>query len=159
ALGHWLIYLAMIQMFLPKTIKDDWYLFLLGLVQVVVGGFLSQSDQAGVLLALWALSSLWALGLFHLPREGGRNGPGDPAALGPRPWEPYPGLIDRPFLFASVRVAAITLALGGAIFLVMPRWSAASVGAKSGPVARHLTGFSDQVRLGQIGEILENDNI
>ena len=36
ALTHWLVYLQLIKMFLPKTVEDDWFLFLLGLTQVLV---------------------------------------------------------------------------------------------------------------------------
>ena len=47
AAAHWLVYLQVIKMFLPKTVEDDWFLFLLGLVQVLVGGVMSQSDKVG----------------------------------------------------------------------------------------------------------------
>jgi protein-glutamine gamma-glutamyltransferase len=161
ALGYWLIYLTLIKMFLPKTIEDDWYLFLLGLVEVVIGAFLSQSDPVGMLLVAWALAALWALGLFHLHREALRAGTGAAAAMSPQPdrREPYPGLFDRSFVFSSLRVAATTLALGGLIFLAMPRWGSGALGSRPASVARHLTGFSEQVKLGQIGEILENDAV
>ena len=47
ALAHWLVYLQLIKMFLPKTVEDDWLLFLLGLMQVLVGAVISQSDRVG----------------------------------------------------------------------------------------------------------------
>lgn len=72
---------------------------------------------------------------------------------------PYPGLLGVPLLFASIRVAATTLALGGAIFLLMPRWNSQVAAQRGIPTARHLTGFSDHVQLGQISEILENDTV
>jgi transglutaminase-like putative cysteine protease len=161
AIGFWLVYLAIIKMFLPKSLKDDWYLFLIGLVQVVIGTFLGHSDQIGLWLLAWALSALWALGLFYLHREAVRAGADAGASMTPMPDRrvPYPGLLDGPFLFDSVRVAATTLALGGAIFLLMPRWTSEAAGQRGIPTARHLTGFSDRVRLGQIGEILENDAV
>ena len=68
------------------------------------------------------------------------------------------GLLDLPFVFAAVRVMATTLALGGVIFLAMPR-QAGRRGAARRPVARHLTGFDEEVKLGQLGEILENDSV
>jgi hypothetical protein len=102
ACGHLLIYLTLIQMFLPKTVTDDWFLCLLGLVQVVVAGFLSQSDLVGIVLLAWVLSALWVLGLFHLHREALRHqsatwaavpsaadgGPSWPAASAWR-WRPW----------------------------------------------------------------------
>src|SRR4051812_37879677 len=32
AIGHTLIYLQILKSFLPKTVEDDWFLFLIGLV-------------------------------------------------------------------------------------------------------------------------------
>ena len=167
ALAHLLIYLILIKMFLPgKTARDDWTFFLLGLVLVLIGGWISPSESLGVFLLLWALASLWALGLFHLDREARRfrrSGPGPefrPLTASEVDEEPYPGLIDRSFVVSALRVAATTLALGGAIFLVMPRWGRGTAnGAQVGSNARHVTGFADRVALGQIGEMLENDSV
>src|SRR4051812_34914782 len=52
ALTHWLVYLQLIKMFLPKTVEDDWFLFLLGLTQVLAGVVMSQSDIVGAVLFL-----------------------------------------------------------------------------------------------------------
>ena len=167
ALGHWLVYLAIIKMFLPnKTEQDDWFLFMLGLVQVLIGGYISQSDREGVLLAAWALTALWSLwgpgACSPPPARPTRDGADEPITT-PSPAalvavrEPYPGLFDRAFLLSALRVATTTLALGGLIFLVMPRWEGRAGRTAPGGAARHLTGFTDEVQLGQIGEILEND--
>jgi hypothetical protein len=163
ALGHWLIYLELIEMFRPKTIEVDWYLFLLGLVQALIGGFVGQGDWMGLVLVAWALMALWTLGLFFLRREALRDEPAPGVVVSPRPdrKEPYPGLIDPPFLVSASNVALLTLGLGVVIFLIMPRWStqARGAGGGGGSVTKHLTGFSDEVRLGQMGEILENDDV
>jgi len=162
AAAHWLVYLQLIKMFLPKTVEDDWFLFLVGLVQVLVGGVMSQSDKVGIALFCWALLALWVLLLFALHREALRMRPTPMATTGPGGGdrsEPYRGLIDLPFAFASARVAATTLALGGLIFLAMPRRSSMGNSQSTGVVGKHLTGFDDEVQLGQLGEILENDSV
>ncbi len=161
AAAHWLVYLQVIKMFLPKTVEDDWFLFLVGLVQVLVGGVMSQSDKVGVALFGWALMTLWVLSLFALRREAIRLravplGSSNPSADRD---EPYRGLIDPPFVFASARVAGTTLALGGLIFLAMPRFNTMNTSQSSGSVGKHLSGFDDEVQLGQLGEILENDSV
>jgi transglutaminase-like putative cysteine protease len=160
ALGHWLIYLQLVKMFLPKTIEDDWFLYLLGLVQVLIGVYLSQSDAVGQLLFAWGLLSLWTLGLFHLHRESERNLPPQGSQFLPRPGrdDPYPGLVNRSFVLNLMGVATMTLLLGGIIFLLMPRWSARG-GARGQSGPNYLTGFSDEIRIGQLGQILENDRI
>ena len=84
ALGHWLVYLQLILIFRTKSVEDDWYLFGLGLVQVIVGTVMSQSDTVGVILFTWAILALWVLGLFSLRRDAVRAGGGGNAAAGPR---------------------------------------------------------------------------
>ncbi len=41
-LAHFLVYLQLIKMFLPKTPEDDWFPVLLGLTQVLAGVFISR---------------------------------------------------------------------------------------------------------------------
>ncbi len=152
ACGHWLFYLCLVKMFRPKSAEDDWYLIILGLMQVLVGCFLSQSDRVGLALLAWSLLALWVLGLFFLHREAKKQAQ-------PSGKEPYPNLLTIPFFFSAVRAAATTLLLGGLIFLAMPR-SALTTQNQGGPSgATHLSGFSDEVQLGQLGEILENDAV
>ncbi len=161
AAAHWLVYLQIIKMFLPKTVEDDWFLFLLGLVQVLVGGVISQSDKVGIALFCWSLLALWVLTLFALHRESLRMAVA--GVFSPEPAhdraEPFRGLIDLAFVLSTARVAATTLALGGLIFLAMPRVPMMGSSQGGGPVGKHLTGFDDEVQLGQLGEILENDSV
>jgi protein-glutamine gamma-glutamyltransferase len=169
ALAHWLVYLQLIKYFLPKTAEDDWFLFLLGLMQVLIGSVVNQSDQVGSWLFVWAMLAVWVLGQFFLQREALRFS--GATALGAMPLQsarqefhalsvdPYRGLFDFPYVAATVRVMVTTLALGGLIFLVLPRQAGATRTQSGAPLARHLTGFDEEVQLGQLGEILENDSV
>ncbi len=177
SLGHWLVYLQIVKILLPKNVRDDWSLILLGLTQVLIGAVISPSDQVGFLLLAWVVVSLWVLGLFALRRDSIRaraladknlgatvsiiEAPASerlaPASLVRE--GPYAGLVDTPFLISTARVAITTLALGGIIFLAMPRRGAGASRRSAEPIASHLTGFDDQVKLGQLGEILENDSV
>jgi protein-glutamine gamma-glutamyltransferase len=161
ALAHWLVYHQLIEIFMVKTVENDWLLFGLGLMQVLVGTVISQSDAVGAALFAWAVSALWVLGLFYLHREALRNGEPKTATSAPAALKagPYPGLIDLSFVIASLRVALITLAMGGVIFLSMPRTRAAGQSQRGGPLPKHLTGFGEEVQLGQLGEVLENDSV
>ena len=125
ALGHWLVYLQLVKYFLPKTAEDDWFLFLLGLMQVLIGSVVNQSDQVGTWLFLWAMLAVWVLGQFFLQREAHRllaveNFSPEPVVSAPLV-DPYRGLFDIPYALATARVMATTLALGGLIFLILPR--------------------------------------
>jgi transglutaminase-like putative cysteine protease len=162
ALGHWLVYLQLIYMFRVKSVETDWWMFSLGLVQVMVGSVISQNETVGSMLFCWAVLALWVLGLFSLQREASRarteDGVGERARFLPGE-EPYPGLLNLPFLFSAMRVTLTTLALGGVIFLAMPRWAGGARSLRGRGHAQHLTGFDDEVQLGQLGEILENDSV
>lgn len=163
ALGHWLVYLQLIMYFLPKTAKDDWFLFLLGLVQVLIGAVISQSDRIGLWLFAWAMLAIWVLGQFFLQREAARfehspAGAG-PWVLAPAERDPYAGLLDLPYALSTARVLVTTLALGGLIFLILPRQAGATRLQSRGQQARHLTGFDEEVSLGQFGEILEDETV
>ena len=140
-----------------KSVETDWLLFGLSLMQVLVGTVISQSDTVGMCLFAWAVSALLVLGLFYLHRESLRHASAaQPAAANGLP---YPGLIDVPFVLASLQVALLTLAPGGVIFLAMPREKAVARTLRGGPLPKHVTGFGEEVRLGQLGEILENDSV
>jgi protein-glutamine gamma-glutamyltransferase len=160
-LGHWMIYLQLIKYFLPKTSEDDWFLFLLGLTQVLIGSVINQSDIVGAWLWVWAMLAVWVLGLFFLQREIRRfrieteTG----AVSGQTAPDPYHGLFDVPYFGTTLRALALTLVLGGLVFLLLPRQIGATRPRISGTMAKHLTGFDDEVKLGQLGEILENDSI
>ncbi|WP_152050345.1 transglutaminase TgpA family protein [Tautonia marina] len=168
ACGHWLYYLTIVKMFRPKEPSDDWYLIVLGLMQVLVGCFLSQGDRVGMLLVIWAILALWVLSLFYLHRESLRSGPewqrSGPVrlpedAIGRTEPEPYPGLFGLPFYISTARAATMTLLLGMFIFLIMPRSEVRSQSPRGASAPRSLTGFSDEVQLGQMGEILENNAV
>jgi transglutaminase-like putative cysteine protease len=161
SLGHWLVYLEITLMFRSKTVEQDWYLFGLSLVQVLVGTVISQSDLVGAMLFTWAILALWVLVLFSLRRDAVRASgeSGSPPIPGGNAKETYPGLLNVPFLLSGVRVMLITLALGGAIFLAMPRSSGAIRSPGGDAHLQHLTGFDDEVQLGQLGEILESDDV
>ncbi len=161
ALGHWLIHLQLIKYFLTKTSRDDWTLFLLGLTEVLIGAVVNQSEQIGAWIFVWAMLAIWVLGQFFLQREARRWTSNSLEMDTPPPSgaDFYPGLYDIPFAVDKARVMASTLALGGLIFLALPRQTASLRGQSGTPLARHLTGFDDEVKLGQLGEILENDSV
>jgi protein-glutamine gamma-glutamyltransferase len=162
-LGHWLVYLQLILYFLPKTAEDDWFLFTLGLTQVLIGAVLNQSDQVGTYLFTWAMLAIWVLGQFFLQRESRRLLASSTvlASLDSQSGgvDVYPGLFDLPYVVSTVRVMATTLALGSLIFLVLPRNQGVTRTQVGAPMTKHLTGFDEEVQLGQLGEILENDTV
>lgn len=165
ALGHWLLYLVWIKMAMPKSVEDDWFLFLLGLVIVLTAAVISQSDLVGQSIFLWGIVSLWAMTLFHLEREAARSIHPELSANLPAEAriktqdQPYVKIFDRAFFWSGFRVVLTTLAMSVLVFLTMPRGDAMRLTQRSGNPGKHLTGFDEEVQLGQLGEILENDAI
>jgi transglutaminase-like putative cysteine protease len=163
SLGHWLVYLMLIKFFLPKTAVDDWFLIALALMQLLIAAVISQSEQIGTWLILWGMLAIWVLSQFFLQREAQRLLPAqvgkETDELRKSSVDPYRGLYTFSYLFASLRMMVATLAVGGLIFLVLPRQAGATRGQTAAPIGRHLTGFDDEVQLGQLGEILENDSV
>ena len=162
-LGHWLISLQLIKYFLPKRIEDDWVLFMVGLMQVLIGAVINVGDQVGIWLFLWAVLAVWVLGQFFLQREARRFlAPAGTVAnarapLEPLEEDPYRSLFDAPYFWATARVLALTLGLGFFVFLLLPRQQGVTRSRFGPTTAKHLTGFEEEVELGQLGEILEND--
>ena len=160
ALGHWLVYFQLIWYFLPKKTRDDWILFMLGLTQVLIGSVVNTGDLVGVWLFLWAMLAVWVLGLFFLQREARRfSDQARVVAVASPGADPYLGLFDLPFLAASLRVLTLTLVLGGVFFLMLPRHVGGTRARTAGTMTKHLTGFDEEVKLGQLGEILKNDSV
>ncbi len=155
-LGHWVVYLQLIMCVLPKTAEDDWFLFLLGLTQVLIGSVINLGDMVGVWLFFWAMLAVWVLGLFFLQREVRRFQTESRAgAVSDQPdADPYRGLFDIPYLGTTLRALVLTLLMGGLVFLLLPRQAGATRTRSSGTMAKHLTGFDDEVKLGQLGDIL-----
>jgi hypothetical protein len=164
SLGHWLVYLELILFFLPKTAEDDWFLFTLGLMQVLIGAVINQTDQIAAWLFVWAMLAIWVLGQFFLQREASRfRALANAAMVGPpatvQAPDAYRGLFDFPYALSTLHVLATTLALGGLIFLMLPRKAGATRAQTNSATPKHLTGFDEEVQLGQLGEILENDSV
>ena len=163
ALAHWLVYLQLIKMFLPKTVEDDWFLFLLGLMQVLVGA-VDQPERHGRLVAASCWALLAALGAGPvLPASRALRRASAPAVARPSravAVDPYPGLFD---LAVRARDAPGRCDDPGAGRPHLPGHAPAADAWRRDQGGRcprrHLTGFDDEVKLGQLGEILENDSV
>ena len=164
ALGHWLIYLQLVKYFLPKTAEDDWFLFLLGLMQVLIGSVINQSDQVGTWLFLWAMLAVWVLGQFFLQREARRLLPATNDTSDRTSSTPLSRSLSRA-VRCSVRrgdgsrhgddAGPGRTDLSG---VAAPSRARPAI-RPAAPMSRHLTGFDEEVQLGQLGEILENDTV
>ena len=184
ALGFvwFVIYLQIILLFQQKDERTYWLLVMLSLLQVVVATLFSQGVWFGLLLVVYMLLGFSAMSLLLMYRQWERYRPAntpssEPTAVQPpskgnasRPRWPLAGqkpefvglpggsaeagLCGR--LFGRLgRMGLHTLALAVVLFFGVPRFAHFSWrGAIANP--QSLVGFSDTVKLGTLGQIIES---
>jgi transglutaminase-like putative cysteine protease len=173
--AHLLVYLSWILLWQRKGAKQHWGLLALSVLQVAVGAVLTNSGYFGMAMAAFLALSVWTLILLQLleaekrhvathglapapeagsPRillAGGSVASAGQAAFGRWPF--------RQLAAALVVTLAGATAVGGAFFLLVPRFEFGrhNFDETDTPLARQRrTGFTDRVRLGSFGEILES---
>ncbi len=166
-----LIYVQIILLFQEKDDRTYWQLVMLSLLQVVLAAAYSQGVGFGVLLIVYMLVGFSALTLLCLHRQRyrfeqsrttlfsstGFTGTGFTGTGGGDLDRIDPAEIGIGWMLVR-RLAAMgfgTLMLTLVLFVVFPRstqseWRAAIV------AQRHLVGFSEEVQLGELGEIIES---
>jgi len=180
AVANLLIYLQFVLLYQRKTNSTYWLLALLSLLQVAVATALNFELLFGLLLLVYLLCGLTALGLFFLHREmrecrqiapapiASIAAPADnarwPLALrGPAirtAWEPaFAGnAIGWRFLRQISGLAATTLVIALGFFFVVPRVHQNNWRMPTGQ-PQNVVGASNEVRLGELGPIMENPEV
>ncbi len=166
-----LVYLQIVLLFQEKDTRAYWQLATVSLLQVVVAAAFNQGFWFGVMLILYLLTGLSALALFYLHRERLAHERAGEAHAEPAPRGRRWPLAAQPAVFTAAagpaaagldgelfrRLGAMgagTLALTVVLFFTVPRvGGSAWRGAMVAP--RHAVGFSDRVRLGELGEIIQ----
>ncbi len=171
ALANLLVALQCILFYRPKTRRLYWMLILLSLVEFQVASIVQESMLFGGLIVAYLGVGLVVLCLFHLigsQQEAGwlpsRLWPASGAQPSPqiRPPAAWVGPARRR-IFSGVALHLLWLVVGSLVtaplvFLTLPRHDLNPVSWR--PVRSSLgvpvTGFGAQVRLGEIGQIIQN---
>ncbi|MBX3443256.1 MAG: DUF3488 domain-containing protein [Planctomyces sp.] len=179
--GHLLVYLTWVFLAQPKRRRVIWWLLALSLLQVAVASVLTSAPWFGLALFGWMLAALWTLAVFtaqsavartrrSLPLDEDQRSMLDQPPL-PQMAGTYalPGLrLDDRFRLISVRFATNVTAMTAAglltamlFFLLVPRvWmSRMRFFDDSRLAAIRTSGFADQVRLGDIGELMASNEV
>jgi hypothetical protein len=185
AIAHLLVYLQIVLLYQEKSDRVYGQLAVLSLLQVVVAAALNLGIEFGVLLVLYVAVALSALTLFYIHRELSRfDTPAKDSAqiparrmkwrlsqrargrvvLSAPPIAIYDvssaglakGLLKWRLLRQVAAMGAVTVALTGVLFFSVPR-SGESVW--QGPQAgfRQVVGFSQQITLNEMGEVLQSN--
>lgn len=175
ALADLLVYLQCVLLYRQKNQRVYWMLALLSLLQVAVAAVLNLTVVFPIVLMIYMFVGLTTLAMFLMVVEQSTHWR-IPTAEGEQPLERTPGWIfGRPefstgpsphrdvnrcpgLFFQVLLLIFATLLLTPGIFMLVPR--ARGDGANWSPsamVGQNLVGFTDQVSLGELGQISENE--
>jgi transglutaminase-like putative cysteine protease len=142
---HLVFFLAIVKILTAKTNRDHLYTAVIAFLELVAAAILSVNFNFFVFLALYLLFAMAALTSGEIRRSMGNTGAAFTARSGLRRFHP--------------RLASLTLCVTGGIlamtaglFLILPRTADAAFSRLISHRMR-LPGFSNQVNLGEIGEI------
>lgn len=177
AIASLLVYLQFVLLYQEKNERVYWQLVVLSLLQVVVAAALHLGVEFGALLVVYMFAALSAMSLLfvyhHIEavQEERRLLVEEPRLRGPMaPWAPTAAplavrqcsetelaraLLGWPFLLRLMATGTATLVLAVIAFYATPRlsnavWRGAQRGVRT-------TGFNREIRLGELGELLQND--
>lgn len=179
AMANLMVYLQFVLMYKEKNVHTYWLLVVASLLQVAVAAALNLSMWFGVLLVVYMFLALTTMGMFYLLREHVLHGTIADESPEPSPsggWWPWqrrpPALVlghampsadDRAFRREFVRqvsmIGGLTLVLAVFCFLVMPRFGQQQWRPANMPATRSVVGYSDEVTLGEVGEIAEDPTV
>ncbi len=184
--AHLLGYLTWISLFQDKQPRNYWWLAVLGLIQVAVGAILSSSPVFGALFFVYFFLGLWTLSVFSLfqAEQSFLSASNSSTSLLPTESVSGSGLIaqlvhhqvddfrnsiqldpdqqwvNKRFVAGVVGISMFAACVGAAFFILTPRiWAQQThqfVDNDDLPL-QTMTGFSNEVSLGTIGQILESN--
>ncbi len=176
---HLMVYLTWVVLMQQKSNYRYWLLLTLGMMHVAVGSVLTNGTWYGLCMVIYMFGAIWTLSVFSLYRVAQEFAAIDPEAglvpfLNPdstatgqvfnsvrfennAPW------ISMRLVSGVAATATSGLFVGVIFFALIPRvWVGAALGIsdESLPPAlrRNVTGQANEVRLGDIGQILESND-
>lgn len=181
---HLVVYLTWVVLLQQKSIYRYWLLMSLGMMHVAVGSVLTLATWYGLSLIVYLFGGIWTLSIFSLYRVAQEFSAVDPlhTAMGTGEAGALdPGTTSTARIYNSVRfdnqtrwismrlVSGVTatalagLVVGMTFFMLIPRiWVGTSLGLseESLPPAlrRSVTGQMNEIRLGDMGPILESND-
>ncbi|MEZ6148297.1 MAG: DUF3488 and transglutaminase-like domain-containing protein [Planctomycetaceae bacterium] len=177
--GHLLFYLSWILLWQEKGTPQIWWLCALSVLQVATSSVLTNSIWLGFFLIIYVLWALWTLSIFTLHRAVQRTtGTDSKGALSPAPIpSPSEGnsisrngvrtasasrWITLRFVTGIMANGILSIIVGLAFFVLTPRvWVGSPLFIKNqvSAAVRSQTGFSEEVSVGDMGQILENHDL
>jgi hypothetical protein len=150
---HFLLFVMLIRLYSANTDRDALFLTMLSFAAILASAVLTIDTT---FLGLFFLFLLFGVATFvGLEMRRGSKGAIAPE-VDAHPKEER--RLDRALVLAALSVALGAMIIGGALFFFFPRFSAGYLGRTSLQPTL-MSGFSDDVELGQIGEIKKNSTV
>jgi transglutaminase-like putative cysteine protease len=150
---HFLLFVMLIRLYSATTDRDALFLTMLSFAAILASAVLTIDTT---FLGLFFLFLLFGVATFvGLEIRRGSKGAIAPEVDSQPKQERR---LDRALVLAALSVALGAMIIGGALFFFFPRFSAGYLGRTSLQPTL-MSGFSDDVELGQIGEIKKNSEV
>src|SRR6202034_1607824 len=147
---HLILFATLVRLYSARSNRDYAFLAVLAVASMLVSAILTVETSFLIALAIFLVLSVSTFVALEIRRS-------SVGAVSP-PFEPGSAIarqLNRALGFTSLLVAASVLAVGIVLFFLIPRFTIGYLGSLDLQPGL-LTGFSDNVALGQIGEIKKN---
>jgi transglutaminase-like putative cysteine protease len=150
---HLMLFATLIRLFSARTSRDSGFLAVLAVASMLASAILTVETSFLIALAVFLVLSVSTFVALEMRRSA--NG----AVIAPfEPDSPPARRLNRALGVTSALVAAGVLVLGIVIFFMIPRFTTGYLSALN-LQPRLMTGFSDNVTLGEIGQIQKSTSV
>jgi protein-glutamine gamma-glutamyltransferase len=149
---HFLLFVMMARLYSATTDRDAFFLAILAFAAILAAAILTVDTSFLVLFFSFLLFGVATFVGMEM-RRGGKGAIAPPFAQPAQERK-----LARALTLAALSVAAGAIIMGGALFFFFPRFSAGYLGRTSLQPSL-MTGFTDDIELGQIGEIKKNPTV
>lgn len=151
ATTHLVLFTAVMKLFSARTNRDYFWLALIAFFEILVATTLTVDTLYLVFFFLFLIVGISTFISFEIKRSAERASRFAGLAAGTTPGR----RLQRSLLATSVVVAASTLLVATAFFFILPRYTTGYLSSFAYQ-PQQISGFSSEVKLGEIGTILQN---
>src|SRR6476661_2633680 len=149
---HFLLFVMLVRLYSATTDRDAFFLAMLAFTSVLAAAILTIDTSFLILFFIFLLFGVSTFVGMEMRR--GAQGAITPAHVQPGEEQ----RLSHALSLAALSVSVGAILLGGTLFFFFPRFSAGYMG-RTNLQPSLMTGFSDDVELGQIGEIKKNATV
>ena len=158
-LARLILTLSAIKLLQKKSDRDWIFLYLMGFFQVLLAAGLSISPVYLGVFVIYVFVMACAVILLEMRRTRRQIETDSKGLIVTGEADERSQSLMRRVPFAAIGLLGLTAVLAGPIFFLVPRTGAAAVGGSGTSGVSTYSGFSDNVRLGQIGRIQQSDAV